>query len=247
MPPANIGYCRRNRSRSRGKRVRVHGTGGSEPRPLSGRLVSSAIIFIAIDKANIVNLLTTGRSYVKTPKGRRETSAPRPPRVSASTEARVGETAEERERKKEREKENARKGEAKRGREMERKGARARARRRARERIFPSRHGRTRIYAGHVAFPCESSSSKTPCGSLDAEVHPDPESVSSKDARKEASGRLAPHLRTVHGSCLRSLRLSSCLRGRPARVPEQKIYLRTRAERHAARHSQKFALATTIE
>lgn len=146
MPPANIGYCRRNRSRSRGKRVRVHGTGGSEPRPLSGRLVSSAIIFIAIDKANIVNLLTTGRSYVKTPKGRRETSAPRPPRVSASTEARVGETAEERERKKEREKENARKGEAKRGREMERKGARARAREGEREREYSPRATGARVY-----------------------------------------------------------------------------------------------------
>lgn len=158
----------------------------------------------------------------------------------------MGETAEERERKKEREKENARKGEAKRGREMERKGARARAKESERENILlaPRAHAYT---PGTLLSPCESSSSKTPCGSLDAEVHPDPESVSSKDARKEASGRLAPHLRTVHGSCLRSLRLSSCLRGRPARVPEQKIYLRTRAERHAARHGQKFALATTIE
>lgn len=118
----------------------------------------------------------TGRSYVKDlrmEEGRR--APPRPPRISASAEARVGETAEERERKKERDKENARKGETRRGREMERKGARERAREGEREREYSPRATGARVHAtGALLSPVRKFLVEKLRADLDAEVHPDP-------------------------------------------------------------------------
>lgn len=117
LPPANIGYCRRNRSRSGQARVRVHGTPvWKRASALIGRLVSCAIIFIAIDKANIVNLLTTGRSYVKDPERKKGDEQCRDRREFQPRRKRAWERQpkKEKERRKEREKENARKGERRR-------------------------------------------------------------------------------------------------------------------------------------
>lgn len=78
-----------------------------------------------------------------------------------------------------------------RAREREGEKENVRAKKSEKERECSSLATGARVYASRL-LSLVKVPSKTPCADLDAEVQtPGPESVSSKDARKEASGRLA--------------------------------------------------------